>query len=147
MKSGPAETKPLPCSRDFCKGGKERARESSVRTVWPALWRVLRYGDGLPIEQTRRRKGVAIDKIMAGGIERECAIRTTLLSLLSCAASEDLLEVGFLVFIFGDFGDAAGFGNSFLRRCCVIASTPRLSTLKSLEVFFKKFYSLKVYIS
>lgn len=28
--------------------------------MWPAEWRVFRYGPGLPIEQTRRRTGVAI---------------------------------------------------------------------------------------
>lgn len=56
----PSDTRPLPYSRDFWKGGYEREAAREVRTLWPAEWRVLVYGAGLPIEQTSSRSGVGI---------------------------------------------------------------------------------------
>ena len=84
---------------------------------------MLRYGDGLPIEQTRRRRGAAIEGETAAGIEEDCTIRAASLLLLSCPAPGDFLCVCSPVV---GFGDEEGFGDSFLRRRCVIEITPQL---------------------
>ena len=36
------------------RGGAVRRTASRARRWWPAEWRVLKYGDGLPIEAIRR---------------------------------------------------------------------------------------------
>lgn len=65
--SDPTETCPLPYARDFWKLGSKSLLARLERTTCPAECRVLSRGAGLPIEQTRRRVGVAID----GAIVRE----------------------------------------------------------------------------
>ncbi len=47
-------------------------------TVCPALWRVLRYGPGLPIEHKRRRMGAAMV-----GLRRLCGIDVIVPALCS----------------------------------------------------------------